>query len=184
MKLIVGLGNPGKEYENTRHNVGFLVIDKLCAKLNLELDKKKFNAIYGIYRFKDEKIIIVKPQTYMNCSGEAVSELMKFYDINIEDIIVVHDDLDLPLGKLRLRTKGSSGGQKGMGNIIGLLGSSEINRIRIGISDDRLMDAKDYVLGKFSKEDREIIDKSFELAADAIIYSFDHVFDEVMSKYN
>ena len=123
MKLIVGLGNPGAEYERTRHNAGFLLIDRFCDKLGVTLDKNKCKAVYGIYRHKGEKIIIAKPQTYMNLSGQSVSSLMHFYDIGAEDLIVAHDDLDLPLGKLRLRSQGSSGGQKGMGSIIQCLGT-------------------------------------------------------------
>ena len=184
MKLIVGLGNPGKEYEKTRHNAGFLVIDRLLDKLNCQLDKKKCKAEYGIYFHKGEKIIIAKPQTYMNLSGDAVSSLMKFYDIDVKDLIVIHDDLDLPLGKIRLRHQGSSGGQKGMGNIINRLNTSNINRIRIGISHDRDIETVDYVLGKFSKEDSKLLNEVVDKAADALIYSFDHNFDEVMSKYN
>ena len=184
MRLIVGLGNPGKEYENTRHNVGFLTIDALSKKLNVELDKNKCKAIYGIYRLNNEKIILAKPQTYMNLSGESVVSLMKFYDIDIKDVIVVHDDLDLPIGKIRIRYKGSCGGQNGMRNIIDLTGTDEINRIRIGISDNRNMDAKDYVLGKFTKQEKEEIDKAIDKASDAIIYSFENDFDRVMSKFN
>ena len=184
MKLIVGLGNPGTEYEKTRHNAGFLAVDSLCEKLNVKLDKHKCKAIYGIYRYKDEKIIIAKPQTFMNLSGEAVSSLMKFYDIDIKDVIVIHDDLDLPLGKLRLRMSGSSGGQRGMGNIIDLLGCNNINRIRIGIAHDRSIDTKDYVLGKFTEDESKIIDEACQKASDAIIYAFDNNFDVVMSKFN
>ena len=184
MKLIVGLGNPTIEYEKTRHNVGFLVIDKLCDKLNIKLDKNKCKANYAIYFHSNEKIVIAKPQTYMNLSGQAVKSLMNFYDIAIEDLIVIHDDLDLPVGKLRLRSKGSSGGQKGMGNIIDLLNSNDINRIRIGISNNKLIDTKDYVLGRFNSEEKEIINEAIDKAAEAIIYSFDHNFDIVMSKFN
>ena len=184
MKLIVGLGNPGKEYEKTRHNVGFLLIDRLCDELNVTLDKNKCKANYGIYFHKQEKIILVKPMTYMNLSGEAVKSLMKYYGLGVEDVIVVHDDLDLPLGKLRLRKSGSSAGQKGMGNIIDLLGTKDINRIRIGIANDKTLDTKDYVLGRFSKEEKMIMDEAIDKAAEAIIYSFDHNFDEVMSKFN
>lgn len=184
MKLIVGLGNPGKEYEKTRHNAGFLTIARLSKKLGFELDKSKCKAIYGIYRHNGEKIIFALPQTYMNLSGEAVKSLMKFYDIAVEDLIVIHDDLDLPLGKLRLRHQGSSGGQKGMGNIINLLNTSVINRIRIGISNDKSIDTKDYVLGKISKEDFKIFDEAIDKAAEAVIYGLDHDFDEVMSKFN
>ena len=184
MKLIVGLGNPGNEYKKTRHNAGFLTIDRLVDKLGIKIDKSKCKAEYAIYFHNGEKIIIAKPQTYMNLSGESVKSLMKFYDVDIDDLIVVHDDLDLPLGKLRLRMKGSSGGQRGMGNIINLLSSSDINRIRIGISHDRNYDTKDYVLSRFSKEEYEIFSKAVDKATDALIYSFDHSFDEVMSKYN
>ena len=184
MKLVVGLGNPGKEYEKTRHNVGFMVVDRLCEKLNVKLDKSKCKAIYGIAMVNGDKVIIAKPQTYMNLSGTSVKSLMKFYNIETQDLIVVHDDLDLPVGKLRLRMSGSSGGQRGMGNIIDLLGSKDINRIRVGISHDKNYDTVDYVLGKFNKEDSLLINEMCDKAADAIIYSFDHNFDLVMSKFN
>lgn len=184
MRLIVGLGNPGNEYDQTRHNAGFLAIDKLCEKLNCNLDKNKFNAIYGIYSTSKDKIIIAKPQTYMNMSGEAVLELMNYYAIDISDLIVIHDDLDLPLGKIRLRYQGSCGGQNGMRNIIDLLGSEQINRIRLGISNDKSIDTKDYVLGKLSKEEFKILSDVAVKAAEAVIYSFDHNFDEVMTKFN
>ena len=184
MKLIVGLGNPGIEYEKTRHNTGFLLIDRLCEKLDVVLDKNKCKANYGIYRHKGEKVIIAKPQTYMNLSGMAVSSLMRFYDIPVEDLIVVHDDLDLPTGKLRLRRKGSSGGQKGMGNIITQLGTQDINRIRVGISNDKNRDTKDYVLSAFSKDELPVLNEALDKGSDALIYSIDHDFDEVMSKFN
>ena len=184
MKLIVGLGNPGKEYEKTRHNAGFLTIDKIASELSVELDKNKCKANYGIYRYKGEKIILAKPQTYMNLSGESVVSLMKFYDVDINDVIIIHDDLDLPLGKIRLRYQGSCGGQNGMRNIINLTGTSEIKRIRIGISNDKKMDTKDYVLGKFSKEEAKVFEEAVSKAAKAIIYSFDHNFEETMSHYN
>ncbi|MBQ6560113.1 MAG: aminoacyl-tRNA hydrolase [Erysipelotrichaceae bacterium] len=184
MKLIVGLGNPGKQYEKTRHNVGFFVIDELCQKLNVELNKKKCKAIYGTYMHNGEKIILAKPQTYMNLSGEAVQSLMHFYQIAADDVIVIHDDLDLPVGKLRLRMKGSSGGQKGMGNIITHLHSSDIDRIRIGIGNNKLIDTKDYVLSSFHGEELVAIKEAVRKAADAVIYSFDHRFDEVMSVFN
>ena len=120
----------------------------------------------------------------MNLSGLAVKSLMNFYGIDAEDLIVVHDDLDLPLGKLRLRAKGSAGGQKGMASIINMVGTSEINRMRIGISNDKTMDTKDYVLGRFSKEEEKILNEVLEKGADALIYSFDHDFDLVMTKFN
>lgn len=184
MKLIVGLGNPGIEYQKTRHNAGFLLIDALCEKLNLKLDKKKCKALYGIHYHKGEKIIIAKPQTYMNLSGESVSSLMHFYGIGVEDLIVAHDDLDLPLGKLRLRQKGSSGGQKGMESIIRILKTSDINRFRIGISHDRNIETVDYVLGRFSPEEQKVLSEVLDKGSDAMIYAFDHRFDEVMSRFN
>lgn len=184
MKLIVGLGNPGKEYEKTRHNAGFLVIDKLLNKLNLNLDKNKFDSLYTIYNHQGEKIFIMKPQTYMNNSGEAVFQLMNYYDIDVKDLIVIHDDLDLPVGSMRLRRQGSSGGQKGMENIIKLLGTQRINRIRLGISNNKLIDTKDYVLGKMTKDEEKIFDEITTSAAEALIYSFNNDFDLVMTKYN
>lgn len=184
MKLIVGLGNPGKEYENTRHNAGFLVIDKILKELNLSLDKNKFNADYTIYFNKGEKVLFVKPLTYMNESGKAVKALIDFYDIDVDDILVIHDDLDLPVGKIRIRYQGSSGGQKGMGSIITNVGTSNLKRIRVGISNDKQIDTKDYVLGKFSKEEREILDKTLEKASKAAIAFMNERFEDVMSKYN
>ena len=184
MKLIVGLGNPGLEYSKTRHNAGFLLIDRVADRLNVQLDKNKCRTLYGIYRRGDERIILAKPQTYMNLSGEAVRSLMHFYQIETKDLIVIHDDLDLPVGKLRLRRQGSSGGQKGMGNIIDRLGTTKIDRIRIGISNDKNIDTKDYVLGRFTDDESKIMDQTLDKAADAVIYAFDHDFDEVMSKFN
>ena len=184
MKLIVGLGNPGRQYEKTRHNAGFMTINVLAKKLDVDLDKSKCKAIYGIYRHNGEKIIIAEPQTYMNLSGEAVTSLMKFYDIDIKDVIVIHDDLDLPVGKIRIRYQGSCGGQNGMRSIINLTGTSEINRIRIGISNNKEIPTADYVLGKFSKEELPLFNQAVEKAAEALIFSLDHNFEEVMSKYN
>lgn len=185
MRIIVGLGNPGKKYDKTRHNAGFFVIDKLLKKLDTNLDEEMFDAFYTVYRHKREKIIIVKPQTFMNASGEAVSALMRYFKLSADDLIVVHDDLDLPVGKIRLRTSGSSGGQKGMGNIIDLLHTQDIKRIRIGISNNKEIDTKDYVLGKFSKEDYPIYEKAIEKASDALLYYLDEKdFSKVMNKYN
>ena len=185
MKLIVGLGNPGKKYENTRHNTGFAVIDKTLAKLNVELDKNKFNADYTMINRNGEKIYILKPLTYMNLSGEAVVPFMKYFNIDPEDLVVVHDDLDLPVGKIRLRQSGSCGGQNGMRNIIDLLGDSNIKRIRVGIGKDPLIPVVDYVLGKTKKEDLDVYNKALDKASDALIYWLDHDdFSKVMSNFN
>ena len=185
MKLIVGLGNPGKKYENTRHNTGFAVIDRTLAKLNAELDKNKFNADYTLINRNGEKIYILKPLTYMNLSGEAVVPFMKYFGIEPEDLVVVHDDLDLPVGKIRLRQSGSCGGQNGMRNIIDLLGDSNIKRIRVGIGKDPLIPVVDYVLGKTKKEDLEVYNQALDKASDALIYWLDHDdFSKVMSNFN
>lgn len=185
MKLIVGLGNPGKKYENTRHNTGFAVIDRTLAKLNVELDKNKFNADYTMINRNGEKIYILKPLTYMNLSGEAVVPFMKYFNIDPEDLVVVHDDLDLPVGKIRLRQSGSCGGQNGMRNIIDLLGDSNIKRIRVGIGKDPLIPVVDYVLGKTKKEDLEVYNQALDKASDALIYWLDHDdFTKVMSNFN
>lgn len=185
MKLIVGLGNPGKKYENTRHNTGFAVIDRTLAKLNVDLDKNKFNADYTMINRNGEKIYILKPLTYMNLSGEAVAPFMKYFNIDPEDLVVVHDDLDLPVGKIRLRQSGSCGGQNGMRNIIDLLGDSNIKRIRVGIGKDPLIPVVDYVLGKTKKEDLEVYNQALDKASDALIYWLDHDdFSKVMSNFN
>ena len=183
--MIVGLGNPGKKYENTRHNTGFAVIDRTLAKLNVELDKNKFNADYTMINRNGEKIYILKPLTYMNLSGEAVVPFMKYFGIEPEDLVVVHDDLDLPVGKIRLRQSGSCGGQNGMRNIIDLLGDSNIKRIRVGIGKDPLIPVVDYVLGKTKKEDLEVYNQALDKASDALIYWLDHDdFSKVMSNFN
>ena len=185
MRLFVGLGNPGKKYEKTRHNAGFFVIDKLLEKLDLKLDEEMCNAFYTIYRNSREKVIIAKPQTYMNLSGEAVLDLMKYFKLSYEDIVVVHDDLDLPVGKIRLRTSGSSAGQKGMGNIIDLLHTKDIKRIRVGIDKNPNIEIVDYVLGKVPKEDFALYEQSINKAADALQYYLkEKDFSKVMNVYN
>lgn len=184
MKLIVGLGNPGKEYEKTRHNTGFLVIDDVLNKLNISLDKNKFNADYTVYNHKGEKIYIMKPLTYMNSSGEAVVPFMNYFNINKEDLLVIHDDLDLPVGKIRLRESGSCGGQNGMRSIINLLNDSNIRRIRVGIGKDPLIPTVDYVLGKVKKEDKQVYEEALKKASEAVIYYFDNNFQKTMSVYN
>ena len=184
MKIIVGLGNPGRRYERTRHNTGFLVLDKVLKQLDINLDKEKFNALYTIYKYKGEKIYFVKPMTYMNNSGEAVVPLMKYYGLEADDLLVIHDDLDLPVGKIRLREKGSCGGQNGMRNIIDLLGTSDIKRIRVGIGNDKQIETVDYVLGKVALGDRKIYKESLKKASDAVIYYLDNNFQKTMSIFN
>ena len=185
MKLIVGLGNPGIKYKKTRHNVGFMFTDELASKLNVSFAlNKSLKSNIAMTIFNGEKIIIAQPQTFMNLSGEAVLLISKYYQIKTEDIMVIYDDLDLPVGKIRIRPNGSSGGHNGMKNIIELMHSSEIKRIRIGISGCDKDKVIDYVLGKFSKE--EEIDISLAVSkAPLMIESFiKEKFENFMNRYN
>lgn len=184
MRLIVGLGNPGKKYEQTRHNIGFLVIDELAKQLNVEVNQNKFNALIVQTRIGTEKVLLMKPQTFMNLSGEAVIQAMNFYQIDPEELLVIYDDLDLPSGKLRLREKGSAGGHNGIKNIIQHLHTQEFNRIRIGVGKNPLIDTKDYVLGKIPAEEKKLFIEVTEEAAKACIDSVKMPFVDVMSKYN
>lgn len=184
MKLIVGLGNIGKEYENTRHNVGFMVVDKLANKLNANFEQSKFKASIAMINYKGEKVIIMKPSTYMNLSGEAVLACVNFYKIHVEDILIIHDDLDLPVGSVRIRMQGSAGGQKGMNNIINLLHTSDIKRIRVGIDKNPIIPVVDYVLGKFTSEEKPKINEAIDWASDAAEAFVHQPFMEVMNKYN
>ena len=184
MKLVVGLGNPGREYEKTRHNIGFMCLDKIAEYFKVTFDSNKFNGSYTQFTHNGEKIILLKPGKYMNLSGEVIRDFVKFYKINIEDILIICDDLDTNVGTYRLRYKGSSGGHNGLKNIELNLSTKEYKRIKIGISNNKLMDTKDYVLGKFMKEEmnliQPIIDKMPSIIEDYLKLSFDHV----MNKYN
>lgn len=184
MKLIVGLGNPGKEYEKTRHNAGFRVMDAIADALQVECNQKKFKALVCLTRVKQEQVLLMKPQTYMNSSGEALGEAMRFYHIDPKDILVIYDDMDLPVGKIRLREKGSAGGQNGVKSIIAHIGTQEFNRIRVGIGKDARVNVVDWVLGNIRKEDQEAHLASIELAKDAAIYSIHHPFMETMNRFN
>ncbi len=185
MKLIVGLGNPGKQYEETRHNVGFKVIDRLSTELQISLDKTKFNGVYGVGHSAGEKVFLLKPLTYMNLSGECLRPLMDYYDIDLEDIIVIYDDLDLPVGKIRLRTKGSAGGHNGIKSIIQHVGTQEFKRVRIGVDRPKNgMKITDYVLGRFTEEERESVDESIMISAKACEKWFTSEFLQVMNEFN
>ncbi|MGN1398557.1 MAG: aminoacyl-tRNA hydrolase [Erysipelotrichaceae bacterium] len=180
MKMIVGLGNPGKQYEKTRHNTGFMVLDRIADKLNIEINKKEFNALTA----RNKQLILVKPQTYMNNSGQAVSQIINYYQIDIEDILVIYDDLDLKYGQLRLRPKGSSGGHNGIKSIINYLHSEDFKRIRIGIEKNPLIDTADYVLGQIEKDKQQLYNDSLNKAAEAAIEFITTDFERVMNKYN
>lgn len=184
MKLVVGLGNKGKEYENTRHNMGFMLIDRYLQYKNItDKFKEKFNAIYIETTINNEKVIFIKPMTYMNNSGIAVRAFVDFYKLNSEDILVISDDLDLDLGKFRLRRNGSSGGHNGLKSIISHLGTDNFKRLRIGISNDK-DDVINYVLSKFSKKELNDIDTMFDTLVDVLDDYFVMDFTSLMSKYN
>ena|SRR5690606_5994207 len=185
VKLIIGLGNPGKPYEHTRHNIGFDVIDELADRWNAPLNQTKFNGMYATVHRPEGKVILLKPLTYMNLSGECVRPLMDYFDIEIEDIIVIYDDLDLETGKLRLRGKGSAGGHNGIKSLIQHLGTQEFNRIRVGVSRPPAgMKVADYVLAKFSNEDQPIVKEAVEKSCDAVETALAKPFLEVMNKFN
>lgn len=184
MKLIVGLGNPGREYLSTRHNMGFMTIDKYAKKLGIEITKDKFNGLYGETLINGEKIILLKPQSFINLSGEVIRKYIDFYKLNIEDVLIIHDDLDLPVGTFKIKKKGSSGGHNGLKNIELHLGTNEYKRIKIGISNNKLIDTKDYVLGKISEEDMNQLNKVIDVVMNVIDDYFKISFEELMSKYN
>lgn len=184
MKLIVGLGNPGKEYEHTRHNAGFAVLNEIAKECNVEISQKKFKALIATTKLAGESIMLMKPQTYMNNSGEALIEAVKFYQIKVEDILVIYDDLDLPVGKIRLREKGSAGGQNGVKSIIAHLHTQEFKRIRVGIGKDDRVPVVDWVLGKIRKEDKPAFEEAVCFAKDAALFSLSHTFTDTMSHFN
>ena len=183
MFLIAGLGNPGREYRESRHNFGFLVIDRLAERLNVQFTKEQQKALIATAAYEGRKLILVKPQTYMNESGKAVVPLLHYYKIPQDHLFVIHDDMDLPFGTLRIRPNGSNGGQKGMGSIISQLGSQEFCRLRCGIGHPPgQMEVVDFVLNKFGKEEEEllpsVLDKASSCALDfvtqGIIWCMNH----------
>ena len=184
MKLIVGLGNPGKEYAKTRHNMGFLVLDSIQQKLNLGEWKSKFNGLFINTIINGEKVIFLKPQNYINLSGDVLIRFVRFFDIKTEDILIISDDLDLPLGIIKLKEKGTSGGHNGLKNIEKQLGTIEYKRIKIGISNDKSISTKDYVLGKPSIEEQKLINQAVENATIAAIKSLNTPFVDLMNIYN
>lgn len=184
MKLIVGLGNPGKQYERTKHNIGFMALDKIALKYNLKFNKEKFSGSYAETIINGEKIIFLKPLKYINLSGEVIKKYVDYYKIGVEDILIIHDDLDLPLGKIKLKLKGGSGGHNGLKNIELNLKTKQYKRLKIGISNNKTIDTKDYVLGSFTKESQIIIDQSLKLIPNILNDYFIMNFEQLMSKYN
>jgi len=181
MHLIIGLGNPGNKYVNTRHNIGFDVVDFLARKLSVNIKKSKGKALVG----KNKNIVLAKPQTFMNLSGESVAALVKFYKIENKNIIVVYDDIDLPLGKIRLRPGGGAGGHNGIKSIISHVGE-DFCRVRIGIGADKHgnFDTADYVLGKFTKQETDILIPTAKTASDAIEEIIKSGINSAMNKFN
>ena len=183
MYIIAGLGNPGREYTGTRHNVGYEALDCLADKWDVKLNKLKFNSVYGETSVNGEKVMLVKPVTYMNNSGVAIDEIMKFYKIPVENLIVIYDDIDIPVGTLRIRPHGSAGTHNGMKSIVQHVGS-DFPRIRIGIGRNPDMDLANYVLQRFSSEERDVIKTIQEKAAEAAREIIENNLDMAMQKYN
>jgi PTH1 family peptidyl-tRNA hydrolase len=183
--LLVGLGNPGREYRNTRHNAGFLVIDRLSEVLKISITRAQERALVGVGTDGERKIILAKPVTYMNLSGTSVSALMRFYKVPLENLLLVHDDIDLPLGTLRIRGSGGSGGQKGLASTIERLGTEDIARMRVGIGrpPGQKM-AADYVLHPFAKDELELLTLVLDRAADAAVLFLRNGIDAAMNRYN
>lgn len=184
MFVIVGLGNPGKSYENTRHNIGFVALDLLAKENNIKMNKIKHKALVGEGFISGQKALLVKPQTFMNLSGNSVREILEYYKVDPGELIVIYDDIDIPCGSLRVRKKGSGGTHNGMKSIIGDIQSDQFPRIRIGIGNETRMDLKDYVLGGFGKEEKKIIESVVINAAKAAECILDRGIEIAMGEYN
>ncbi|WEG18985.1 aminoacyl-tRNA hydrolase [Alkalihalophilus pseudofirmus] len=185
VKVVVGLGNPGAKYAGTRHNIGFDIIDYCAKELGVELNQAKFKGVYGTKVINGEKVFFLKPLTYMNLSGESVRPLLDYFNIDIEDLVVIYDDLDLPAGKIRLRQKGSAGGHNGIKSLIQHLGTDKFKRIRVGI--DRPKNGEpivNYVLGTYHPDEREAVNESIVQAAKAVEAWTEKTFLEVMNQFN
>ena len=184
MYIIVGLGNPGKQYENTRHNMGFLAVNLLAEKYNIDVNKIKFKALVGEGRIAGQKVLLVKPQTYMNLSGEAVRQAMDFYKIDPEELIVIYDDIDIPTGTFRIRKKGSPGTHNGMRNIFQHIQTNDFPRIRVGIGSGKKDNLAGYVTGGISKSEQEILADVLKSSADAAACIIEKGIDKAMNEYN
>lgn len=185
MYIIVGLGNPSKEYDKTRHNAGFEVIDMLADRMNVLVNEKKHKALCAKGAIGGEKVVLAKPQTFMNLSGESVRAIADFYKVETNHIIIIYDDVSLEPGQLRIRLKGSAGGHNGIKSIISHLGTQEFPRIKVGVGGKpRGMDLADYVLGRYSKGERLIMNDAFEEAAQAVLSIITDGADSAMNHYN
>lgn len=185
MYIIAGLGNPTREYDKTRHNVGFSVIDVLADRYGIAVTEKKHKALYGKGVIEGQKVILAKPQTFMNLSGESIRAMVDFYKVDPTEIIVIYDDISLEPGQLRIRLKGSAGGHNGIKNIIAQLGTQEFPRIKVGVGEKPpRMDLAAYVLSRFSKEEQPLMDEAFREAADAAVMMMTDGPDRAMNHYN
>ena len=183
--LVVGLGNPGREYRDTRHNIGFMVIDELCKSLGISLSRVQSKALIAVANLEGQKVVLAKPQTFMNLSGQAVSGLARFYKVPVEQLIVAHDDLDLPLGSIRLRPGGGSAGQKGINSTIQQLGTQNFARLRLGIGrPPGQMDPSAYVLQRFSSAEQEVLALVMDRAAAAVRTFVRYGLETAMNQYN
>lgn len=184
--LIAGLGNPDKKYEGTRHNAGFMAIDRLAYRLGTAISDRKFKGLTSSAFVNGTRVILLKPLTYMNLSGDAVIEAANYYNIEPDQIIVICDDINFACGRMRVRPSGSAGGHNGLKNIIARIGSEDFKRIRLGVGAkaDERMDLKDHVLGRFSKEDAAIMDRVYDAAADAALCIMDKGTSEAMNRFN
>lgn len=184
MYIIAGLGNPGKRYENTRHNIGFITVDRLGENHGIKINKIKHKALVGEGSIAGQKVLLVKPQTYMNLSGQSIREIISFYKPDISKLIVVYDDIDLPPGNMRIRPSGSAGTHNGMRSIIYDLQRDDFPRVRIGIGGERRMSLADYVTGGFNKEERQVMEESVVRAAAAVECILSDGIDKAMNLYN
>jgi len=184
MKLIVGLGNPGKKYENTRHNTGYMCVDAFARSLNVSIDMKKFNGLYVKTKYKGEDVVLLKPETFMNNSGESVGAALRFFKMDPkEDLVVIYDDMDLDCGRLRLREQGGPGGHNGMKSIIAHTGTNAFKRIRVGIGRP-VYDTVDYVLGRFSPSEMPDMDHAVTMCVAALECIVSEDFTTAMNRFN
>lgn len=183
MFLIVGLGNPGSQYEDTRHNIGFKVVDNIAKEYNIEINRQKFKGMCGEGFINGEKVILLKPTTYMNLSGESVREVVDFYKLSNDDVLVIYDDISLDVGRLRIREKGSAGGHNGIKSIIAHLGTDIFPRIKVGVGQPDV-DLVNYVLGKFTKEEMEVLNESIDASTRAAKEIISNDVKTAMNIYN
>lgn len=183
MFLIVGLGNPGKEYDGTRHNIGFAAVDYIADKYNIELNRIKFKGVFGEGFIEGKKVILLKPTTYMNLSGESIREVINFYKISNEEVIVIYDDISLEVGRLRIREKGSHGGHNGIKSIIANLGTDVFPRVKIGVGAPK-GNLVSHVLGKFSEDEIEVLRETIKASSDAVSIIMKADIKEAMNKLN